>query len=202
MTDWIGTIIDNFGYVGIGLLMFVETVFPPIPSEVIMPLAGIYAAQSGHSLTGVIIAGAIGSMIGNIFWYLLAAWLGLTRFERFAIRFGRILTLDHEEIVRGQKLFERYGGAIVGVGRVLPTVRSLISIPAGLVAMDWRRFLFYSSLGTFVWTTGLAVAGYLLGKRFAEIDKVIGPLSTAIIVILFGIYLYRVITWKKTKSAP
>lgn len=198
MNEFINTVIDHLGYIGVGLLMFVETVFPPIPSEVIMPLAGVYAAQQGYSLGGVVAAGAIGSMAGNIFWYALAWWLGLDRFERWAVRYGRVLTLDHAEIARGQRLFDRYGPALVGFGRVLPTVRSLISVPAGLVHMDVKRFLFFSSIGTFVWTTALAVAGYLLGRNFAQIDRVLGPLSTAIIVVIFGVYLYRVITWKRT----
>jgi membrane protein DedA with SNARE-associated domain len=200
MTDWIGDFIEAWGYLAVGLLMFIETVFPPIPSEVIMPLAGIHAAQQGKSLAGVIVAGAIGAMAGNLLWFGIAWKLGLDRFEQFLVRYGRILTLDHAEIERGRRLFEKHGGGIVGVGRVLPTIRSLISVPAGLVRMKLSTFLFYSTLGTFMWTMGLAVAGYLLGSRFTEIDRVIGPLSTGIIVILFGVYLYRVIMWKRWKE--
>jgi len=201
MTDWISEILTSFGYWGVALLMFVETVFPPIPSEVIMPLAGVYAAQQDLTLWGVVLAGTAGALLGNIFWFVLAWKLGLDRFEQFLIRYGRIFTMDEAEIARGRRLFDEYGGAIVGVGRVIPTVRSLISIPAGLVRMKVQTFLFYTSVGTFLWTLGLAVAGYLLGSRFSEIDKVLGPLSTGVIVIMFGIYLYRVITWKKRKPA-
>jgi len=195
MTDFIGAFIASWGYVAVGLLMFVETVFPPIPSEVIMPLAGVAAAQQGLSLSGVIIAGTIGAMAGNIFWFWIAWKLGLDRFEQFLVRYGRIFTVDEAEIARGRRLFDHYGGGIVGVGRVIPTVRSLISVPAGLVRMKWRTFLIYSTIGTFLWTLGLAIAGYLLGQRFAEIDRVLGPLSTGVILILFGVYLYRVLTW-------
>ena len=200
MTDWIGTILHAWGYWGVGLLMFVETVFPPIPSEVIMPLAGIQAAQAGKSLSGVIIAGTIGAMLGNTFWFVIAWKLGLDRFEQFLIRYGRVLTLDAEEIERGRNLFHRYGSVFVGVGRVLPTIRSLISVPAGLVRMNPTAFFFYSAMGSFLWTMGLAVAGYLLGNRFDEIDKVIGPLSTAVIVACFGVYLYRVLMWNRWKK--
>lgn len=199
--DWIQSFIDQFGYFGVGMLMFVETVFPPIPSEVIMPIAGIYAAQQGQSLAGVVIAGAVGAMVGNIFWFALAWWLGLDRFERWTVRYGRILTLDHQEIVKGQRLFDKYGPALVGFGRVVPTIRSLISVPAGLAHMKWGRFMFYSSLGTFIWTTGLAVAGYLLGRNFTQIDAFLGPISTGVIVVMFVIYLYRVITWKRKHPA-
>jgi membrane protein DedA with SNARE-associated domain len=200
MVDWMGELIANWGYWAVGLLMFIETVFPPIPSEVIMPLAGVHAAQQGASLPGVIIAGAIGAMAGNIMWFALAWKLGLDRFEQFLVRYGRILTMDESEIARGRRLFERYGGGIVGVGRVIPTIRSLISVPAGLVRMNIRTFLIFSTIGTFLWTMGLAVAGYLLGSRFTEIDRILGPVSTGVIAILFLVYLYRVIMWKRWKG--
>lgn len=200
MTDWIGGFIDSWSYFAVGILMFVETVFPPIPSEVIMPLAGVHAAQQNQSLAGMIMAGTAGAMTGNIFWFLLAWKLGLDRFEQFLVRYGRILTMDEAEIARGRMLFDRHGGGIVGVGRVIPTVRSLISVPAGLVRMNIRTFMLYSSIGTFLWTMGLAIAGYLLGNRFSEIDEVLGPLSTGVIMVLFGVYLYRVIMWNRWKK--
>lgn len=199
--DWIGSFIADWSYWGIALLMFVETVFPPIPSEIIMPLAGIHAAQHGASLWGMMLAGTMGAMLGNTLWFVIAWKLGLSRFEKFLIRYGRVLTIDETELQRGRQLFDRYGGGIVGVGRILPTVRSLISVPAGLVRMNAVRFLFYSSLGTFVWTMGLTLAGYFLGNRFTEIDKLLGPLSTAVIVVVFAIYFYRVITWNRRKRS-
>lgn len=200
MTDWIAGLIDSWGYVAVGLLMFVETVFPPIPSEVIMPLAGVYAAQQGASLAGMVVAGTVGAMAGNIFWFVLAWKLGLDRFEGFLVRYGRVFTMDETEIARGRALFERFGPGLVGVGRVVPTIRSLISVPAGLVHMRPRTFLIFSTLGTFLWTMGLAVAGYVLGRNFAEIDRVLSPLSTAVILILFLVYLYRVIMWNRLKA--
>ena len=141
MTDWIGQFIENWGYAAVAMLMFMETVFPPIPSEVIMPIAGISVAQQGGSLIGVILAGTAGAMAGNILWFWIAWKLGLDRFERFLVRYGRILTMDQEEIERGRRMFHQYGAAFVGVGRVLPTIRSLISVPAGLVRMNVRSFL-------------------------------------------------------------
>jgi membrane protein DedA with SNARE-associated domain len=200
MTDWIGDLIANWGYLAVGLLMFIETVFPPIPSEVIMPLAGVHAAQQGASLAGMILAGTIGAMAGNIFWFVLAWKLGLDRFEGFLVRYGRVFTMDETEIARGRALFDRYGPGLVGVGRIVPTIRSLISVPAGLVHMRPRSFLIFSTLGTFFWTMGLGVAGYLLGRNFGEVDKVLGPLSTAVIVACFAVYLYRVVMWNKLKA--
>jgi membrane protein DedA with SNARE-associated domain len=197
MENLIPDLIDRWGPLGVGILMFIETVFPPIPSEVIMPLAGIAAAQGNHSLAAVILAGTIGAMLGNLFWFALAWKLGLDRFEGFLIRYGRILTVDKAELDRARRIFADYGGPIVGIGRILPTVRSLISVPAGLLRMNVRAFLIWSTIGSFIWTMGLAVAGYFLGKQFGEIDRVIGPVSTAVIVLVFLVYLWRVLTWNR-----
>lgn len=202
MSDWLSIpdIIEQWGYWGVALLMFIETAFPPIPSEVIMPLAGVAAGQGKSDLWLTVLAGTAGAMAGNIIWFAIAWKLGLARFERFLLRFGRILTLDEVEIHRGRQLFERYGGGIVGVGRVIPTVRSLVSIPAGLVRMNVRSFLIYSTIGTAVWTLGLTLAGYFLGQHFHEIDKFLGPLSTVVILVVLAVYLYRVIMWDRLKS--
>lgn len=195
--DWIGTVIETGGYAGVALLMLLETVFPPIPSEIIMPLAGLHAVDNGHSLLLVIVAGTIGAMLGNIFWFWLAWKLGTSRFEEFLLRHGRLFTMDKREIARGRWLFERFGGGIVGVGRTIPTVRSLVSIPAGLVRMDVRSFLIFSTIGTFVWTAGLTLAGYFLGSRFTAIDKLLGPVSTGVLILCLAIYAWRVIRWPR-----
>jgi membrane protein DedA with SNARE-associated domain len=197
MTDWVFRLIDTTGYVGVFLLMFLETVFPPIPSEVIMPVAGLRAAQGPLNLFGVIGAGSAGAMVGNFFWYLLARVIGMKRFHPFIDRHGRWLTMDWGDIEKAERLFGRFGGAVVGVGRVLPTVRSVVSIPAGLLDMRLKTFLLWSTVGTVVWSSGLAVAGYLLGRRFSEIDKVVGPLSTVVIGAIVLLYLWRQLTWRR-----
>jgi membrane protein DedA with SNARE-associated domain len=197
MSDWIVDLIDQTGYLGVGFLMFLETVFPPIPSEVIMPNAGVAAAQGKLALAGVIASGTTGAMFGNIFWYLFARVIGLVRFRPFIEKHGRWLTLDWYDIEKAEKLFGRFGSVIVGVGRLLPTIRSVVSIPAGLLHMRLKSFLFWSTIGTAGWTAALAVAGYLLGKQFEDINKVLGPLSTAIIVFIVLAYVWRQLTWRK-----
>ncbi|HEX9954886.1 MAG TPA: DedA family protein [Allosphingosinicella sp.] len=197
MGDIVPRLIDQFGYLGVGLLMFLETVFPPIPSEVIMPLAGVAAAQGSMNLFGVVASGTAGAMFGNIFWYAVARVIGLKRFRPFIEKHGRWFTLDWYDIEKAEKLFGRFGSAIVGVGRLLPTIRSVVSIPAGLLQMRLRNFLFWSTVGTTAWSSALAVAGYLLGKQFEDINKVLGPLSTAIIVLIALAYIWRQLTWRK-----
>lgn len=197
MNSWIAQWIDQMGYLGVALLMFIETVFPPIPSEVIMPVAGLVAARGQMSLPLVITFGTAGAMLGNFVWYAGANWLGIERFRPIIERYGRWLTVDWEEVERARRLFDKHGGGLVFVGRMLPTVRSLVSIPAGLLHMPLLPFLFWSTLGSTIWTGGLATAGYLLGAKFGEIDRYIGPVSTGIIVLLVAYYLYRVVSWRR-----
>jgi membrane protein DedA with SNARE-associated domain len=197
MGDWTTQLIEQTGYVGIFLLMFLETIFPPIPSEVIMPIAGVRAAQGPLTLWGVIASGTAGAMLGNLFWYALARVIGLRRFRPFIEKYGRWLTMDWDDVEKAERLFGRFGGIIVSLGRMLPTIRSVISIPAGMLEMRLKSFLLWSTLGTLAWTAMLATAGWGLGRAFRDIEKVLGPLSTAIIVLIVAAYLWRQLTWRK-----
>ena len=194
MSDWIVRLIEQSGYLGVGFLMFLETVFPPIPSEVIMSIAGVQAGQGQLALGWVIAAGTTGAMLGNILWYLTARALGIMRLKPIIHRWGRWITMSWAEVQRAERWFAKHGTFFVFLGRMLPTVRSLVSIPAGLLKMSFRRFLLASTLGTAGWTALLAFAGYKLGERYADIDALLGPASNAILVVLAGGYLYRVWT--------
>jgi len=196
MSDLVFRLIEWGGYFGVALLMFLETVFPPIPSEVIMPLAGVIASRGEMSLPLVIACGTAGAMLGNILWYAVAKLIGYERFEPLVRRFGRWLTLDWTEVERVHKLFDRHGATIVFLGRMLPTVRSLVSIPAGLLKMTFWPFVLWSTIGTAIWTAGLALAGWVLGNRFDRIETVLGPLSLAVIGAIVLWYIWRVFTWK------
>jgi membrane protein DedA with SNARE-associated domain len=197
MSDWTIRLIDETGYVGIFLLMFLETVFPPIPSEVIMPIAGVRAAQGPLTLGGVIASGTAGAMLGNLFWYALARVIGLRRFRPFIERYGRWLTMDWPDVEKAERLFGRFGPVIVSVGRMLPTIRSVVSIPAGLLNMRLKGFLIWSTVGTAAWTALLAGAGWGLGRAFEDIETVLGPLSIAVIVAIVAAYVWRQLTWRR-----
>jgi membrane protein DedA with SNARE-associated domain len=196
MEDWIIRLVDWAGYWGVAFLMLLETVFPPVPSEVIMTVAGVSASRGNMTLTGTIAAGTAGAMLGNWFWYWLAIKFGEARMHVFIDKYSRCLTLDWEEVERGERLFERYGSTIVLVARMIPTLRSLISIPAGLFGMSLRRFLVFSTIGTAGWSAALAGAGYFLGSQFDDVEKWLGPLSTLVIVAIVVTYVWRLVRWK------
>lgn len=196
MGDWVIRMIEQSGYLGVGFLMFLETIFPPIPSEVIMPVAGVAAARGEMTLGGVIASGTSGAMLGNIVWYLAARALGIVRLRPFIDNYGRWLTMNWEEVERAERWFRRNGTFFVFLGRMLPTVRSLVSVPAGLLKMRFKTFLVASTVGTLGWTTMLAFAGYRLREEFSEVDAWLGPVSNAILVTLALGYLWRVIRYK------
>ena len=196
MQDWIIGLVNTTGYWGVAFLMLLETVFPPIPSEVIMTVAGVSAARGNMHFGGVVAAGTAGAMLGNWMWFWLAIRFGEKRIHKLIDRHSRWLTLDWDEVERGQRLFRRHGSAIVLFARMLPTLRSLISIPAGLFGMSHRRFLVFSAIGTAGWSAALAGVGYFLGSRFADIERWLGPISTAIIALIVLAYVWRLWRWK------
>jgi membrane protein DedA with SNARE-associated domain len=174
--------------------MFLETVFPPIPSEVIMPVAGMAAAEGKMSFPLVVASGTAGAMLGNIVWYLAARALGVNRLEPLIRRYGRWITMTWKEVEQAQVWFRRNGVFFVFLGRLLPTVRSLVSVPAGLLKMRFKTFFFASTLGTAGWTALLATAGFKLRENFSEIDQYVGAASNAILVVLVAGYFWRLWT--------
>ncbi|MBK4217716.1 DedA family protein [Paracoccus caeni] len=196
MFDWIASFLESGGALAIAALMFLENVFPPIPSELIMPLAGFNAARGGAPLWQAILAGGLGSLAGAYFWYLIGRAFGPIRMRMMVVRYGRWLTLNLSDFERAEQWFNRHGSAIVFFGRFIPTVRTLISIPAGIERMPQGKFLLFTALGSFIWSGGLAFAGYLLEDRYEQVEHWIDPLSTAVVVSIIAIYVYRVIRWK------
>lgn len=199
MAEFIFSWIEGGGYLGIFALMLLETIFPPLPSEVIMPLAGVVATRGQLTLPVVIAAGTAGAMVGNIIWYAAAQALGLERCRPLIERYGRWLTLDWTEIECAHRLFDKHGGSIVFIGRMLPTVRSMVSIPAGLLKMRFVPFVLWSTVGSTIWTAALALAGWMLGSQFEHVETVLGPLSLAVIMVMGGWYFWRLATWRPSK---
>jgi membrane protein DedA with SNARE-associated domain len=199
MSDWVVRMIEQSGYLGVGFLMFLETIFPPIPSEVIMPVAGVAAGQGRMTYSLVVASGTAGAMLGNIFWYLAARALGIVRLKPIVERWGRWLTVTWPELERAERWFRVNGTAFVFLGRMLPTIRSLVSIPAGLLKMRFRSFVIASTVGTACWTALLAGAGYKLGENYRDINEWLGPASNAILVVLAAGYVWRLWTHRNIK---
>lgn len=195
MFDWITGAVEQTGYVGIALLMLAENLFPPIPSELIMPLAGFVAAQGGLNPVGVVAAGAAGSVLGTWVWYWAGRRLGCERVKALAARHGRWLTVEPREIDEAAGWFRRHCGPAVFFGRLVPAVRTLISVPAGIAGMDQAKFLAWSAAGTTLWTAALAAAGYLLEDQYTAVQGWLNPVSTVIFAAMALWYLYRVVTF-------
>jgi membrane protein DedA with SNARE-associated domain len=199
--DWLTGMVQQGGYLGVALLMFAENLFPPIPSELIMPLAGFNAARGQFDLVWVILAGSAGSLAGALFWYGIGRWIGCPRLKRWSARHGRLLTLGPEEVDRTYDWFHRHGGVAVFIGRLLPAMRTLISVPAGMARMPLVPFLLYSTAGTVLWTAFLTLAGYWLESGYEAVSEYLNPVSTAVVVAIGAYYLYRVATFGRREAA-
>ncbi|WP_018000106.1 DedA family protein [Paracoccus sp. N5] len=196
MFDWVVSTIDSWGYLGVWALMVAENVFPPIPSEVIMPLAGFLAGAGKLSLTLTILVGTLGSVLGTLMWYCVGLWFGEERLKRFAARHGRLLTLSPGDIEAAHDWFQRHGAMAVFFGRMIPAIRTLISVPAGLARMPLWKFLAYTTAGSALWTGVLTFAGLMLHENYALVADWIDPLSKLVVVTVVAVYVWRVIRWK------
>ena len=196
MTDLIVTLSAWGGYIGIFLLMALENIFPPIPSEMIMGLGGIGVAQGRMEMAPLLLWGTAGSVAGNYCWYALGRHFGYRGLRPTVERYSRWLTLDWHDVERLHDFFQRHGQWVVFVFRFMPTFRTIVSLPAGMACMPRWRFLLWTAAGATVWDSILAGAGYDLGTNFHELDRFIGPAAIGIMVVIALAYLWRVITWK------
>jgi len=196
MTQFILHLIESAGYWGIALLMALENVFPPIPSEVIMGFGGIIVAHGRMTFVWLLAFGTAGSVAGNYAWYLVGRLLGLERLKPLVDRWGRWLTIEWRDLEKLNTFFDAHGGKTVLIARILPTFRTMISLPAGLTRMPTAKFLAMTAIGTGLWNTICAAFGYWLGMRFTAIEKFTGPAAAALFAGVIVLYLYRVLTWK------
>lgn len=189
MLDWIVNTVNSLGYVGIALLMFLENIIPPIPSELIMPLAGFTVAQGELNFVYVVLAGSLGSILGALPWYYVGKYWGLKRIKRWAKYYGKWLTITPEDIQKVNRWFVRRGAGAAFLGRLVPGIRTFISVPAGISEMNLTKFLIYSILGTLIWVSFLTGAGYLLGNNYHLVEQYLGPVSKIIVgaLIVFTI---------------
>jgi membrane protein DedA with SNARE-associated domain len=176
-------LMDALGAPGVGLAILAETVVPPIPSEVVLPLAG-YLAQTGRmGLLAAFLCATAGSLLGAAFLYQLGRWLGPERSRRWL---DRLPLVDSADVDKAFRAFERRGRTAVLLGRLVPVVRSFISVPAGVVSMPWPQFLLYTALGSAVWNGALIGAGVALGTQYELVERYIGLLDYALVAAVVG----------------
>ena len=171
---------ETLGLVGVGLLVAIESIFPPIPSEIILPLAGFTASQGSFTVVGAVVAATIGSVVGAIGLYYLGRVLGVQRLRMWA---ERVPLMSGEDVDKAMAWFHRHGKVAVLTGRFVPIVRSLVSIPAGVDRMPLPVFLLLTTLGSGAWNTLFVGLGYLLGENWTTVEHVMGTYSTAILVV-------------------
>lgn len=193
MASWILGLLRGGSYPAIALLTFIESVFPPIPSELILPLAGYLARRGDLALPWVVVAAGVGAVLGALPIYWAGRKLGAAGLEEWAGRHGRWVAVTPDEVRRAHEWFERHGGRAVLLGRLVPGVRSLISLPAGTSAMPLPKFLFHTALGSLVWSALLAGAGHALGAGYEMVDKVLDPVTWVVLGVVLALYLRRVI---------
>ncbi|MDJ1111770.1 DedA family protein [Macrococcus sp. S115] len=198
MQQWIMDVMEQFGYFGVFLLILLENVFPPIPSEVILTFGGFMVDQSPKlSFAGMLIASTLGAVGGAVILYYLGHILGLRRIEKIIDKYGFILRLDIEDIHKANKWFNKYGYTAVFLCRFVPLIRSLISIPAGLSQMSIVPFILYTTVGTITWNAVLIYLGMALGQNWEKVLQYFDMYSNvlyivmAILIIAVVIYLYK-----------
>jgi membrane protein DedA with SNARE-associated domain len=182
LTEWATDVVDAIGYVGVALFVMLESLFPPIPSEAVLPFAGFVARDGDANLLGMLLAATLGSMLGAYLLYGIAAAIGQERLHYLVARYGRWARVSVSDVERGESWFERRGPIAVLVGRCVPVVRAVISFPAGTTRMPLATFTLFTFLGSLLWNSVQIGAGYLLRDRWREVEPVLTRIQGVVIV--------------------
>lgn len=199
---------DAVGYLGVAVAVALETIVAPIPSEVILPMAGWKVSQSAAdpsilepltdqpwNLVLTIAFATIGSLVGALVGYAIGAWGGRPLLDRY----GRYVGIGGEDLDRADQWFQRWGGWAVFLGRMVPLVRTFVSYPAGIARMPIGPFIVFSTLGSLVWNTALIAAGFIVGENYAEIEAALKPYENVIYVVVIGVIVLLVVRWQLGK---
>ncbi|EAE0012119.1 DedA family protein [Listeria monocytogenes] len=203
METWITNIMADFGYIGIFVLIMIENLFPPIPSEIILTFGGFMTTVTSLNVLMVIIVATLGSVVGAILLYKVASYFGKERLTKIVLKYGRILRLKESDVERAENFFLKYGSWAVFLCRMIPLIRSLISIPAGMTKMKMSRFLILTTAGSLLWNTVLIGLGAILGESWNEIVVFMDSFSTIIysviaITLVVGLGFFFRARFKKT----
>ena len=200
---WVESIISTMGYPGLYFVMFMENVFPPIPSEVVLPLAGSLSIKGDFTIALITIVGMLGSLTGAFLFYGIGKWVGEERIRAFIDKYGRFALLSVDDFDTSLKWFDKYDEWVIFFSRMVPIVRSLISIPAGIASMNLAKFSIYTILGTALWSFILSFAGRLLGEQWPVITDFINTYQNIVLVVGFLVVVIFIATRlvKKKKTA-
>lgn len=200
MTTWLTQFIESFGYIAIILLIAVENIFPPIPSEVILTLGGFLVSGTKLTLIGVILASTLGSVIGAIILFSISRNLTLPRLEKLLeTKLFKLLGFKKDDAKKAINWFDKHGIGAIFYGRCIPVVRSLISIPAGIAHVGWTKFLILTTLGSLVWNSVLVGLGHYMGKNWQVVVRIFDDYTLVIIALLLILFIYFGIKWYKTR---
>ena len=201
MQEMIIEIMNNFGYLGVFLLIAIENVFPPIPSEVILLFGGFMTTFSDMNIVGVIISSTLGSVLGAIILYYIGKILNKERLKKIITsKPGKILRLKPEDIDKADEWFDTKGNKTVFFCRFVPIIRSLISIPAGMSEMPIKKFLIYTAAGSLIWNAALTIAGSIVGENWTSILDIMNKYSHIILVLLIIIFVIAVVLFYKKRK--
>ncbi|GAB3078331.1 DedA family protein [Micromonospora schwarzwaldensis] len=192
LTGWVASVIDAWGAVGVALLVALESIIPPIPSEIVLAMAGYLSAEGRFNVVVIVLAATAGSLLGALVLYWLGAALGEDRLKRWL---DHVPLVDLEDLEKADRWFERHGRWAVLIGRVVPVVRSLVSIPAGANRMPLGEFVLLTTLGSGVWNTLIVGAGFLLGSRWEDVDRYSQWFNYAI----FAVFGVMIVSWAVKK---
>ena len=186
LATWVQDVIEQLGYLGVALLVVLENIFPPIPSEIVLPFAGFVAQQGSDSVVLMILAATVGSVIGALIMYWIAAIIGDERLHAFTRRFGKWVQIREVDLTRAEEWFDRHAMSAVLVGRCVPLIRSVVSIPAGFRRMKLIPYIAYTFLGSLVWNIALVGAGAVLGENWERVEPVVATFQWIVIVVILA----------------
>jgi membrane protein DedA with SNARE-associated domain len=201
LATWVQDVIEQLGYLGVALLVVLENVFPPIPSEIVLPFAGFVAQRGSDSVVLMILAATVGSVIGALIMYWIAAIIGDDRLHAFTRRFGKWVQIREADLTRAEEWFDRHAMSAVLVGRCVPLIRSVVSVPAGFRRMKLIPYIAYTFLGSLVWNIALVGAGAVLGENWERVEPVVATFQwIVIVVILAGIARLAFVVYQRRRT--
>jgi membrane protein DedA with SNARE-associated domain len=196
---WVSGVLDSFGLLGLTMLLLIENLFPPIPSEIILPLAGFLVSRGVFSFLGALAAATVGSLLGAFVLYAIGRWGG----RELILRYGRVLRIRKDDLERAEGWFDRYGSWVVFLGRLMPGIRSVVSVPAGILEMPILKFTLLTAVGSALWNTLLIGAGWFLGRNWdvvaGQVEAYQNVLLAALALGAFVILLRYARSWQRNR---